>query len=122
MSYDQSVLFDAILRSLRRKPLGMLDDLSLELRVSRRTIQKAVNLATGKTLRDLREEIVLEHVRNLLKSQPAFTIKELSFGLGYKSPSAFARAIRRASGFSPQELRKDRPGQAAPNASLFVSR
>jgi AraC-like DNA-binding protein len=124
MSYDQSLLFDAILHSLRKNPSGQLRDLSLEFHVSRRTIQKAISLVTGKTLRELREEILLEHFRTLLTSRSAFSIKELSFGLGYKSPSAFARAIKRACGFSPQELRLrvGQAGQVTKNAPQLVSR
>jgi AraC-like DNA-binding protein len=105
MSYDQGLLFEAILLSLRRRPSALLRDLSRELQVSERTIQKVVSLATGKTFRDLRDGLLLEHARNLLVSQLPCTIKEVSVGLGYQSPSAFARAIKRASGFSPQQLR-----------------
>jgi AraC-like DNA-binding protein len=108
MSYDQKRLFDVILLSLSERPLCLLGDLSRELCISKGSIAKAVHTATGKTFRHLREEILLEQVRVLLAAQPTCTIKELAFGLGYKSPRSFARAIRRVSGTSPEELRASR--------------
>jgi len=37
--------------------------------------------------------------------QPEWAIKQVSFEVGYKSARSFARAIKRASGLSPEELR-----------------
>ncbi len=105
MSYKHQLLLDAIFHQLSRAPSGLLGDLSRELCVSRRTIQKAVSTATGRTFRDFREEMLVERVKNLLESHPTRTIKEVSFDLGYKSPRSFARAIKRACGSSPAELR-----------------
>lgn len=79
--------------------------LSQELRLSRRTIQKTVVVACGKNFRDLREEVLIARVKNLFVSEPTLAIKAISFSLGYESPRSFARAIRRACGFSPEELR-----------------
>jgi AraC-like DNA-binding protein len=96
---------DAILLYLRRTPCGLLGDLSQELQVSRRTIENTVRLATGKTFRDLRDEILVERVRNIVASRPTMSIKELSFAVGFKSASSFARAIKRACGSCPEEFR-----------------
>ena len=103
MSYKLPL--DAILFYLRRKPCGLLGDLSLELRVSRRTVENTVRVAAGKTFRDLRVEMLVERVKSLLESDPTRTIKEMSFDLGYKSPRSFARAIKRACGSAPAQLR-----------------
>jgi AraC-like DNA-binding protein len=105
MPHAPNFLLDAILLLLRRAPYCALGELSLELRVSKRTIQKALYIAAGKTFRTLREEVLLERTRTILASYPTRAIKELSFDLGYKSPSSFARAIKRACGCSPEELR-----------------
>jgi AraC-like DNA-binding protein len=96
---------DAILFYLRRKPCGLLGDLSLELRVSRRTIENTVRAAAGKTFRDLRDEILVERIRSIVASRPTMSIKELSFAVGFNSASSFARAIKRACGSTPQEFR-----------------
>ncbi len=43
--------------------------------------------------------------KSLLVSEPTLPIKAISFALGYKSQRSFARAVRRATGISPEELR-----------------
>ena len=91
--------------SLRRNPSSPLGKLSRELHVSRRTIQNAVHSVTGKTFRDLRGEILLARIKNLLASAPNSTIRKLSLKAGYRSPRAFARAVRRTCGVSPQQFR-----------------
>lgn len=98
-------LLDAILLHLRQTPCGLLGDLALELRVSRRTIENSVHLGTGKTFRDLRKKILVERVRNILALDPTMPVKELSFVVGFKSASSFSRAIKCACGSSPEELR-----------------
>ena len=87
--------------SLRRNPSSPLGKLSRELHVSRRTIQNAVHSVTGKTFRDLRGEILLARIKNLLASAPNSTIRKLSLKAGYRSPRAFARAVRHLRRESP---------------------
>jgi AraC-like DNA-binding protein len=105
VSYDHRLLLEEISLSLHRDPCCSLESLSRELQVSRRTIQKVLINATGKGLRQCREEIVIARLRSLLIARPTSAIKELSFAIGYKSPSSFARAIRRVCGASPEQLR-----------------
>ncbi|PYU00230.1 MAG: hypothetical protein DMG38_09025 [Acidobacteria bacterium] len=105
MSDKQTLLLNAVLRRLDRAPSGLLKDLSREMGVSRRTLQKVVSTAKGKTFREVREEMLVEQVKSLLESHPTRAIKELAFELGYKSPRSFARAIKRVCGSSPAELR-----------------
>jgi AraC-like DNA-binding protein len=105
VSYDQGLLYKRISQSLHRNASSSLGKLSRELRVGQRTIEKAIIAASGKTFRELREEIMLECVRSTLTSDPTRAIKGLASDLGYKSPRSFARAIKRACGSSPEELR-----------------
>lgn len=105
MLHAHKLLFDAVLLNLRQSPYRLLGDLALQLRVSRRTIENAIHLAAGKTFRGLRKEILVERVKILLASNPAMSVKELSFAMGCKSASSFSRAIKRACGSSPEELR-----------------
>lgn len=105
MSYDPRLLFEKILACLDANPCKTLRDLSQSLHISEGTIQKAVQLSTGKGFRLLRDEVILTRVKWLFAEQPEVPIKELSFGIGFKSASSFARTIRRASGLSPEELR-----------------
>ena len=82
-----------------------LCELSRELHVSRRTIENALAAAAGKKFRELREEALIAKVQSILVVTPALEIKELADRAGYRSPQAFARAVRRVCGVSPKELR-----------------
>src|SRR5437879_6342811 len=99
------VLFNRITLTLQGNPCSPLGELSRELRVSRRTIQNAVAAITGRKFRELRDELLLVKIKNLLASAPNTTISQVSLDAGYKSPRSFARAVRRACGVSPQQLR-----------------
>jgi AraC-like DNA-binding protein len=105
MLHERQLVLNAVLHQLSRAPSCPLGEVSRELCVSRRTIEKAISITTGKTFRDLREQMLVERVKSLLESHPTRTIKEVSFDLGYKSPRSFARAIKRACGSSPAQLR-----------------
>lgn len=105
MSYNHKILFQTVSECLRRSPCRSLGDLSRELGISRRTIQKSINIVAGKQFRNLREEILVSTVRSLFISRPTVAIKQLSFDVGYRSARSFARAIKRACGICPEELR-----------------
>jgi hypothetical protein len=51
MSYEPRLLFEEISVCLRESPCKTLVDISQSLRVSRRTIEKAVCMSTGGTFR-----------------------------------------------------------------------
>jgi AraC-like DNA-binding protein len=105
MSYDQNLLFKTISLALHRSPRTSLSELSGQLRVSRRTVQHVIIRVTGRKFMELRDGILRARVKDLYLSGSPMSIKELSFSLGYKSARSFARAIRRACGLSPEELR-----------------
>ena len=105
MSYDHTLLCKRVSLSLQSNPNSSLTELSRELHVSRTTLENAVTEVTGKKFRDLRDELFLGKVKNLLASQSNATIRQVAREAGYKSPRSFARAVRRASGASPQQLR-----------------
>ena len=105
LSYNHILLFNQVRQSMRSRPSRSLRGLSLELHVSRGTLETVVSIATGKSFRCLRDEILVDQLVNAFASRPACTIKEISLALGYKSARSFARAIKRACGLSPVELR-----------------
>lgn len=105
MSYDPRLLFEEIAASLKANPRKTLEELSQCLRVSKRTIKKTVRLTTGGNFRSYREGVLMDRVKGFFAVQPGVAIKVLSIDLGFKSPSSFARAVRRASGSCPGELR-----------------
>jgi AraC-like DNA-binding protein len=112
VSYDHRLLYERISVSLHRNPSYSLRALSQELCVSRRTIEKAFSTTTGKTFRDFREDTLVERVRSILASNPTMLVKELSFAVGFKSASSFSRAIKRACGSCPEELRSSVVGES----------
>lgn len=105
MSSKQDLLVSAVLRRLSGTPATLLGEIARELHVSTRTLENVVKLATGKTFRKLRGELLVRKVNTLLESDPTRPIKDLSFEIGYKSPRSFARAIKQGCGFSPEQLR-----------------
>ena len=105
MSYDPRLLFEQLSACLKENPRKTLEQLAQSLRVSKRTIKKTVRLATGGNFRQYREGVLMDRVKGFFAVQPGVAIKVLSIDLGFKSPSSFARAVRRASGSCPGELR-----------------
>ncbi len=105
MSYDHGLLHLRVSLNLQRKPNTSLRELARELYVSRRTIQNAVITVTGKKFSELQEEALLARVGSILLTRPSIAIKELSGDVGYRSPQSFARAVRRACGVPPEQLR-----------------
>jgi hypothetical protein len=75
MSYDRRLLFDKISVYLCENPRSSLEELSLRLRVGRRTIERAVSFATLRKFRDFREETLIARVATLIRLQPMLAIK-----------------------------------------------
>jgi|SRR5580700_5248842 transcriptional regulator GlxA family with amidase domain len=105
MSYNSRLLFEMVSSCLHESPRQTLREVSVKLRVSDRTIEKSVRSSIGRSFKCFREEVFLAEIRRFLTTQPNMPIKVVSLTLGFKSCSSFARAVRRASGLSPQELR-----------------
>lgn len=105
MPCDPLLMFERISASLFESPNETLRDLAQALRISEGTIKRTVRSFAGKNFRLFRKEILVRLVVDTPAKQPEIAIKELSFGLGFQSPSSFTRAVRRASGFSPEQLR-----------------
>src|SRR5260370_7296931 len=101
MSYDPRLLFEEISSCLRENPAGTLVDISQCLRVSRRTIEKAIGMSTGGTFRGFGQEILLTRCKNLFTSQPTLPIKKLSFVRGFSSPTSLSRPLQLPAAPSP---------------------
>ncbi len=81
-----------------------LGTLARQLGVERHTIEKAVRSITGRTFRQLQQVILLQRAGLLLKQ--GRTVKETAFDLGFGSPQAFDRFVKRTSGETPSSLRQ----------------
>jgi AraC-like DNA-binding protein len=105
VSYNYELLFEKINFCMRRNPCVSVEDMSKELKVSRRTIQEIIAFRAVKPYSSLRQEILIAKVTMLFIQEPHLVIKEISFAVGFTSASAFARAVKRACGLSPKNLR-----------------
>lgn len=105
MSYDRSLLFSDFARRLQHTPSKSLDRLSREMGVGRRTLQNALAKFSGKRFKDFQRDVLLFVIRDHLSRQPTLTVKEMAYCVGYPSPRSFTRAIKKACGMSPLELR-----------------
>ena len=122
MSYDHESLYRRILLHMMREPCISVQNISNELRVSRRTIQSAIQRGAKKSYSALRREILVAKAIELFSEQTCPAIKEVSFAVGFASPRSFARAIRKATGMSPEHLRSrvlaDEPALALKTMTL----
>lgn len=105
MPLPKCYLFEEIATALEHNPRQGLRELSRVLGISIRTVEKIVLWSTGKTFRALRGEFLVTRVTHLIRTSPGIPIKELSLAFDFKSSSSFVRALRRACGSSPEELR-----------------
>lgn len=116
MIYDYCALFDSISLALRRDPRIRLCELSVQLRVERHSVERAVRLQTGQNFRALKRSLMFDRACDLLTHKPSCSIKEIAFSLGYRSPRSLARFIRALSGETPKALRRSwvKQGKANP--------
>lgn len=108
MAYHLAQLAALICKHLDAEPRLTLAELSTRLGACRQTLEKAVRTSTGKSFRQRRAEWLVLKARQLLAGDGTYSIKEISYTLGYRSPQAFARFVRTACGCSPSQLREDR--------------
>jgi AraC-like DNA-binding protein len=78
-------------------------EIASRLALTTRTLHRRLK-QEGTSFRELRELILQQHARNLLR-QPALPLGEISFLLGYSEPSTFSRAFKRWTGVTPGEWR-----------------
>jgi AraC-like DNA-binding protein len=105
MAYEREFLLESVLKLLRDRAGCSLGYIEGHLGVSGRTLQKVILALTGKQFKVLREEVLIDKVRTLIRLRPTVAIKEISFAAGYASPRSFSRAIKRACGLSPVAFR-----------------
>jgi AraC-like DNA-binding protein len=105
MSYDSLLLFTKVAACLFENPRQTLEEMSDNLHVGKRTIQHTVRVSVGRSFKHFREEVLLTEAKRLLTERPEMAIKELSFQLGFRSATSFARAVKRTSGLSPVQIR-----------------
>jgi sulfate adenylyltransferase len=98
-------LFRRMLKVMEARRCG-LKDVAREVGVERHTVERTVQFVTGQSFRELQQKLILERATILLGR--GRSIKEAAFDLGFGSPQAFHRFVRRASGQTPASLHRAR--------------
>lgn len=111
MSYDYSLLYHDLLARVRLAPSAPLRRLALEMGVTRRTLQAVVSRCAGGSFGRLRRTELRPVVAALMLERPGLSIKEISSLLGFRTPRAFTRALTRACGQTPSDLRRTLLGE-----------
>ena len=106
MAYDLPRLFKLVCDRLNSSPGMSLTTLSLHIRVERHTIERTIKSVSGMTFRQLRNHLMLERAKVLMRTRPDLNIKEIAFELSYGSHRAFSRFIKENACCSPSELRQ----------------
>jgi AraC-like DNA-binding protein len=86
---------------------GTAEDTAKQLHMSPRTLQR--KLAEAKTtylqlVDDTRKDLALRYIED-----PRRSVTDITFSLGFSQPSAFTRAFKRWTGFSPSDYRSKSP-------------
>lgn len=93
---------------LYRSDTITLADLSAELSLSERQIQRAIAARYGTTFQGLKARSRLSHAAMLLSTTP-LSIGRIAQTVGYANESAFSRAFRALYGLTPSQWRRERP-------------
>lgn len=94
-------LFSRLLQAMKHRRAS-LNDVARETGVERHVVERLVRSFTGKSFRELQREVLLARSAGLLRRGKS--IKEVAFDVGFGSPQAFHRFVRRASGRTPTAL------------------
>jgi transcriptional regulator GlxA family with amidase domain len=84
------------------------DRLADEVCLSRRQVERRVKALTKQTPTGLMQQMRLERAAQILKARPG-SIAEVAYAVGFKSPSHFSVAFRKAYGHTPSEHVADAP-------------
>ena len=94
---------EAELKPLLASGTIRIESIARALGCSRQTLYrrlKAEGLTFAQVLDDLRRRLALKLIRD-----PALSVKEIGYRLGFSDPAAFSRAFKRWTGKSPQGFR-----------------
>ncbi|MGH9341036.1 MAG: helix-turn-helix domain-containing protein [Acidobacteriota bacterium] len=113
MAYNAEELLKTIEAMLAEEPRRSLTSIQKDLKIERHTLARVIRKCYQQSFRRRQKEIILKKARELL-AKPNLTIKEVAITLGYQSPQAFDRLVKRITGTTPSQLRKQ-PHQTQPS-------
>ena len=92
-------------RILADGPAPTVDELAHLCNMSGRSLTRLFKHATGTTLQDFIQKTKMDRAREMLSSSD-LCLKEISYKLGFSSPSSFSTAFKRLAGHSPLRYRR----------------
>lgn len=102
-----------LLQMMTEEQLYLNPDLSLaqlaqKLNCTPKTLSQVINQSIGKSFYDFVNEYRVEEAKRLLKnpSDPAMTIQEVMYDVGFSSKSSFNTVFKKKTGKTPTEFRK----------------
>lgn len=95
-------LFCGILQIAGQRRIAV-NDVAAGIGVERHTLERIVRSMSGQSFRQLHHGLLLDRAHQLLKQ--GMPIKEIAFEMGFGSPQAFHRFVRRECGKTPTLLR-----------------
>jgi AraC-like DNA-binding protein len=106
MPQSDATLFHEIDLALSENPALLLCEISRNFGVDRHNVERAVRIHAGTTFREFKKCKLLEKAANLLEA--GYYVKEVAAMLGYRSPEAFTRFVKTATGKTPRSLRQSK--------------
>lgn len=93
----------SVLRAVPDARQVSMEDVATHLALSERTLRRRLQ-SEQTSFPQLSQQVFREQAEAMLRD-PARSVKEVAYALGFADPSAFHRAVRRSTGKAPSELR-----------------
>lgn len=106
MAYNHQQLFARLDSQLSVDLAVRLARFAQDIGVSKNTVGKAVRQITGLSFSQYRQAKRLERAIQLLRAEPATSIKSIAIGLGYEYPGALTRFIKTKTGCTASQVRQ----------------
>jgi len=105
MAYDPTHLVHAARLAIGASPARPLTEIAAACSVSRKTLERAFQRSGTARAREVREHVLQQTLSETMTTVPPLSIKAISVRLGFSSPQAFARWVKRENGVIPTALR-----------------
>lgn len=105
MSYDARWLVAVTVQALRRMPATPLKAIARGCGVSRHTLTRALRAETALSYREWQRVCRRERAEAIFGEQPAISIKEGAYELGFAAPRSFSRWLKHTLGCTPRGFR-----------------
>ncbi|WP_245667217.1 helix-turn-helix domain-containing protein [Leptospira tipperaryensis] len=107
---DRDVLRENLLQLMERDRLYREEDLGLgdladELALSTHQVSEFLNQELGKNFSVFVNDFRVSEACNLLKTEPAQSILDIAYSVGFRTKSSFNRAFQKHTGVTPSEFR-----------------